>query len=69
MEKIANPTGTGQPEIDAILEIPSRCARSRAILEHTRQLKAASRARVQAMLLTDGFTPRSLRQVTRRLVA
>lgn len=65
MEKIANPTRTSQAELDTILEIPNRRARSRAILEHTRRQMAESRTRVQAMLLADGFTPRSLRQAMR----
>ena len=55
MEKIANPTHSSQTE-------------SKAILEHTRRLMAESRAPVQAMVLADGFTPRSLRQA-RRLAA
>lgn len=69
MEKIANPTRTGQAKIDAILEIPNRRARSRAILEHTRCLKAESRARVQQMLIEAGFIPRSLRHRMERRAA
>lgn len=69
MEKIVNPTRTDQAEIDAILEIPNRRARSRAILEHTRRLKAESRTRIQALLLADGFTPRSLRPQQARRAA
>ncbi len=65
MEKIANPTRTSQAELDAILEIPNRPARFRAILEHTRRQMAESRSRVQALLLADGFTPRNLRQTNR----
>lgn len=38
--------------IDAILDLPAP-QRSRAILEHTRQLKAASRVRVKAQLLAE----------------
>lgn len=66
MEKIAQTQNSRQSQIEEILSITDRRTRSRAIVEHTRQLKAASRARVQAMLLADGFTPRSLHHVSRQ---
>lgn len=66
MKKIAQTQNPRQSQIEEILSITDPRTRSRAILEHTRRLVAESRARVQAMLLADGFTPRSLRRTSRQ---